>query len=94
MNLGILGEHQESQPPDQQGLEARSYFSLDLCSQFKKKKKNAFITEAETVNAGTKFISRDKAQQYVEEHTEETVEMSWQQGGGTHPDRKGVGTPP
>ena len=56
------------------------------------KKKNAFITEAETVNAGTKFISRGKAQQYMEEHTEETVAMGRQQGRGAHPDRKGVGT--
>ena len=40
------------------------------------------------MNAGTKFISRDKAQQYVEGPTEETVEMSWQQGRGAHPDRR------
>ena len=32
--------------------------------------KNAFIREADTVNAGIKFIIRDIAQQQVEEHRE------------------------
>jgi hypothetical protein len=32
--------------------------------------KNTFILEAEIVNAGTKFIIRDIAQQQVGEHTE------------------------
>ena len=32
--------------------------------------KNAFIMEAETVNAGTKFIITDIAQQQVGEHIE------------------------
>ena len=30
--------------------------------------KNAFIRKAETLNAGTKFIIRDKVQQQMEEH--------------------------
>ena len=30
LNLGSLDENQESQPPDQQGLEAKSYFPLTL----------------------------------------------------------------
>ena len=50
---------------DQQGLEAGSYFFLDLYLQWK----NAFIMEAETVNVGTEFIIRDTAQE-VEEHIE------------------------
>ena len=32
--------------------------------------KNAFITEAKTVNAGMKFIIGDRAQHQVGEHTE------------------------
>jgi len=31
--------------------------------------KNAFIMEAKTINAGTGFVIRDKAQQQVGEHT-------------------------
>jgi len=33
LNLGSLDENQESQPPDQQGLEARSCVFLDLSGQ-------------------------------------------------------------
>ena len=32
--------------------------------------KNAVVTEARSINASTKFISRDRAQQQVGEHTE------------------------
>ena len=31
---------------------------------------NTFLTEAETVNAGTRFVIRGRAQQQVGEHTE------------------------
>ena len=48
------------------GLEARSCFSLDLCSPVK----NVFITEAETVSAGEMLLLRDVAQQQVGDHTE------------------------
>lgn len=50
-------------PPDQQGLDATNYFSWILPSV-----KSAFVTEAETINASTKFIIRDIAQQQVGEH--------------------------
>ena len=53
--------------------------------------KNVFITEAETVNAGTKFIIRDTAQQ-VGEHTEKLFKT--EQGRDTHLERKGVGILP
>ena len=65
MNLGSLDENYESKPPDQQALEAKNLFPASLSPV-----KNAFITEAETVNAGTKFIIRDIAQQQVGEHRE------------------------
>ena len=51
LNLGSLDENQESQPPDQQGLEARSCFFPGYLLLVR----NAFITEAETTNAGTQF---------------------------------------
>ena len=66
MNLGNQDENYESKPPDQQALEAKNcFFPASLPPV-----KNAFITEAETVNAGTKFIIGDIAQQQVGEHIE------------------------
>ena len=56
--------------------------------------KNAFITEAETVNAGKKFSIRDIAEQ-VGEHTEKRfVQLRQKQGRDAHPGSKGVGVPP
>ena len=87
MNLGSLDENQESQPPDQQGLEARSYFSLDLCPQWKMK--------ANTVNAGTKFIIRGIAQQQVGQHTRDGL-FCWDRNKAEMhtPERKSVGVTP
>ena len=52
--------------------------------------KNAFITEAETVNAGTKFIVRDIASNNKWESTER--KSSWdKKGRDAQMERKGVG---
>ena len=57
--------------------------------------KNASVTEAETVNAGTEFIVRHIAQQQVGEHTQKRLVSSRQkQGRAAHPERKGVGILP
>ena len=45
--------------------------------------KNAFITEAETVNAGTKFVIRETAPEQEGEHTETEARQ-------THPRRGSV----
>ena len=56
--------------------------------------KNAFIMRTETVNAGTKFIIRDTAQQQVGEHTEKQfVQVRQKQGRDAYLERKGVGVP-
>ena len=68
MNLGSLDENYESKPPDQQALEAKHFFPASLPPV-----KNAFITEAETVNAGTNFIIRDIAQQHVGKNIEKQL---------------------
>ena len=52
--------------------------------------KNAFITEAETVNAGTKLTVTDIEQQQGGEHRQERQK----QGRDEHSERKGVGMPP
>ena len=58
-------------------------------------KKNVFIMEAETVNAGTKFIIRDKAQQQVGERIEKQfVQMRQKQDRDAYVERNGVGIPP
>ena len=51
--------------------------------------KNAFLKEAKTVKAGTKFIIRDTAQ--VGEHTEKQLRQK--QDRDAHPERKGMGLP-
>lgn len=54
--------------------------------------KNAFITETETINAGTKFIIRDIAEQQVGEHTKKQfVQLRQKEGRDAHLERKGVG---
>lgn len=51
--------------------------------------------EAKTLNASTKFIIRDTAEQEVEEDAEKLlVELRQKQGRDEHSERKGVGVPP
>ena len=54
--------------------------------------KNAFITEAETIKAGTKFIVRDRAQQVWGEHTEVVCSVKTEARQRCTP-REGVGVP-
>ena len=54
--------------------------------------KNAFITEAETTKAGTKFIVRDRAQQVWGEHTEVVCSVKTEARQRCTP-REGVGVP-
>ena len=90
MNLGSLDENQESESLDQQGLGASSYFSLDLCPS----EKCIYHPEAETVNAGTKFIIRDIAQRVGEDLEKWFVYLRQKQGRDAHLERKGVGVLP
>ena len=53
--------------------------------------KNAFLKEAKTVKAGTKFIIRDTAQR-VGEHREKQLRQK--QDRDAHPETEGMGLPP
>ena len=55
--------------------------------------KNALITEAETVNAGTEFISRDTAQQQVGQHREKVCLAEIEARQRCTPGEKGCGRP-
>ena len=56
--------------------------------------KNAFIREAESVNAGTKFTIRDTAQQHLGKNRErQLVYLRQKQCRETHLERKVMGAP-
>ena len=56
--------------------------------------KNVFITEEETVNAGSAFIIRDAAGEKVGWHAEpQVLQLRLKRGRAAHPERKHVGDP-
>ena len=60
---------------------------------FAPSKNNAFISEAKTIHASTKFVIRDIAQ--VGEHTEKWfAQLMWKQDRDADPERPDVSTPP
>ena len=55
--------------------------------------KNASIPEADTVNAGTKFITRDTAQEQVGKHREMVCLIKTEERQRCRPKEKGCGRP-
>ena len=90
MNLGILGENQETQPVDQ--LEARRGISPNLFPLGGKKK---IRRPNEAVKTGVKFIIRGAAQPVGERARREVVYFRQKQGINTRPKGEcGCGRPP